>query len=577
MTNAINSGVGLIKTARALLSRPGDAISMNLSSSKASGQNNRLSVVDKRSSLLQRELSGDYTTLTASGVANKMGGGAYSADDSVLLVRRDSTASPNSHGIRDESAWTAASGAGGYASYDAAAVFAGAAPYDHLHGFQSRPSYAGSVTINRLAGFWSQIDASGTVDNAFGLLIKDPSGAGTITVNYGIYVEAQTRGATNYAIYTAGTAACQFGGDMNCSGNNIIGSASGLAKCDIYGGNSGDGAGAATYYRNYTTISFAVGHKSAIVGGAYNAQPFLYTAGVGVEIDGGISCTNGTFAGTAPGTPSAGQVLIGGGNVSAAGSITAGGAISASIDSAAVGPFTLIATASDTVGKTTGFACVNSAGGSLAGFAGEVVSVGNYPSSVGKGRVWVQNGAGTTTAMEWSASGVTACYGTAPGIPSAGQVLIGGGNVSAAGQIYCGGPLAVEVTSANCTLALSRPGVMDWYVGTTSDSALSFANGIAAYSDAELTGAKRRLAVTTNGIAVYGSAPGTPSAGQVLIGGGNVAAAGTITAGYLEIQDTTTMASGVGGRLVFSGKYTTSGDIAYFGECTGRKVNGTSG
>ena len=55
---------------------------------------------------------------TFSAVLNKMGGGTYSADDSVLLLRRESTAVPNSHAIRDESVWTVASGGGGYCPFD---------------------------------------------------------------------------------------------------------------------------------------------------------------------------------------------------------------------------------------------------------------------------------------------------------------------------------------------------------------------------------------------------------------------------------------------------------------------------
>lgn len=159
--------------------------------------------------------SGTTAVQALTATSAKMGGGTYSADDSILLVRRESTAVPNSHAARDESVWTVASGGGGYCSYDALVTYAGASAYNHLHGFQSRQAYTGSGSLTDLVGYWSQEDhsGSGTVTARRGVWIKDPTGAGVITTNYGVKVEDQTRGTTNYAIHT-GAGLIRFGGAL---------------------------------------------------------------------------------------------------------------------------------------------------------------------------------------------------------------------------------------------------------------------------------------------------------------------------------------------------------------------------
>jgi hypothetical protein len=106
--------------------------------------------------------------------------------------------------------------------------------------------------------------------------------------------------------------------------------------------------------------------------------------------------------------------------------------------------------------------------------------------------------------------------GSAPGTPSAGQALIGGGEGKFAGRVTslsgltAAGTVINEVASANCAIAMSRPGVRDWYVAVSSDEALSFARGVSAFSDAEYEGTKRKLALHTDGsVAIGESAPAT--------------------------------------------------------------------
>ena len=60
---------------------------------------------------------------------------------------------------------------------------------------------------------------AGTVGSAVALqALSAIKGAGTITTAYGIHVQAQTVGSTNYAIYTEGTAPSRFGGLVNAVG-----------------------------------------------------------------------------------------------------------------------------------------------------------------------------------------------------------------------------------------------------------------------------------------------------------------------------------------------------------------------
>lgn len=129
--------------------------------------------------------------------------------------------------------------------------------------------------------------------------------------------------------------------------------------------------------------------------------------------DSGLSYASGVLAiaGSAPGTPSAGQVLLGGGAGKFGGGVSCTTLTASGIDTSGSGPAVLSASAVNTAGKTTGLWFGTAAGGSLVGVAAEVVTAGTYPTSVGKGRLWAQNGAGTTTVLEWFADGHIAVAG----------------------------------------------------------------------------------------------------------------------------------------------------------------------
>lgn len=143
-------------------------------------------------------------------------GASVGSDDTMFNVNRSIIGAINSHAYRDESSHTPGVGSSGYASFDSEYSMTGSQNYDHYAGFQNRPVFSGSGTITKHRGFWSlpTHTGSGTVTSLQHIYVANvtPSGGGAITTQYGLYVEALTGGASNYAIYTSGSTASFFGG-----------------------------------------------------------------------------------------------------------------------------------------------------------------------------------------------------------------------------------------------------------------------------------------------------------------------------------------------------------------------------
>ncbi|MBI1941544.1 MAG: hypothetical protein HYS33_08575, partial [Acidobacteria bacterium] len=78
-----------------------------------------------------------------------------------------------------------------------------------------------------LQGFAWQQTAGATVSNMYALLAgPNLRTAGTVNNNYGLYVDNQTAGTNNWAIFTEGTALSHFGGAVNsASGFRVAGAA----------------------------------------------------------------------------------------------------------------------------------------------------------------------------------------------------------------------------------------------------------------------------------------------------------------------------------------------------------------
>lgn len=104
----------------------------------------------------------------------------------------------------------------GVAGFSCGLATGGTANNDHIAGFQSAPRHNSSGTLVDLVGYNSVLtNYGGTVTNAKGLWIFDPSGTGDITNNYGFFCAALTKGTTkNFAVYTEGATKSYFGGQV---------------------------------------------------------------------------------------------------------------------------------------------------------------------------------------------------------------------------------------------------------------------------------------------------------------------------------------------------------------------------
>ncbi|WP_431509864.1 hypothetical protein [Variovorax sp. DAIF25] len=101
----------------------------------------------------------------------------------------------------------------GYCGFDAKATMNNSLQQNHFVGYQSRNVYNGSANLTAyFHGYDTAMvhNGTGTIAFAAGIHLRDVGGTGTITANYGIYIDAIARGSTKYAIYSAG-------GDWYCT------------------------------------------------------------------------------------------------------------------------------------------------------------------------------------------------------------------------------------------------------------------------------------------------------------------------------------------------------------------------
>ena len=86
--------------------------------------------------------------------------------------------------------------------------------WNHFVAFEDLKTYVGSGTLTNDWSFLSWPTISGPVTNRSGLRVIDAGGVGAITTQYGVYIEALTRGTANWGIYVAGSTASYFGGNL---------------------------------------------------------------------------------------------------------------------------------------------------------------------------------------------------------------------------------------------------------------------------------------------------------------------------------------------------------------------------
>lgn len=152
-----------------------------------------------------------------------LGGNTPSGDDScVLICRKLQGTSLFSHAIRDESTFSSTLDSA-YCSFDSAATMSGATAYNHWRSFQSRLVYTGSGSLGEANGYsWNFAHTgTGTVSTAYGMHLYNPTGTGTITSLVGIYIEALTRGTSNFSIYSSSTALAGYHGGFWQIGNGL--------------------------------------------------------------------------------------------------------------------------------------------------------------------------------------------------------------------------------------------------------------------------------------------------------------------------------------------------------------------
>ena len=125
--------------------------------------------------------------------------------DAVFRVNRTHNAATSPHSFRDQTVFNPTIAGIAAASFDSALTTAGAQNKDHIIAYQARNIHASSSgTLTDHTGFGSYPVVSGTATNVKHIEVKSFSGGGTVTNEYGLYVQNLTSGATNkYAIYVA--------------------------------------------------------------------------------------------------------------------------------------------------------------------------------------------------------------------------------------------------------------------------------------------------------------------------------------------------------------------------------------
>lgn len=90
----------------------------------------------------------------------------------------------------------------GHASFNSNVKMTGSTAADHHHSFQSYPHIEGSALIDRVSGFYSIGETlAGTVTQWSHFHAEDPTGGGTVTNQYGVYIAELTQGSNNWGIF----------------------------------------------------------------------------------------------------------------------------------------------------------------------------------------------------------------------------------------------------------------------------------------------------------------------------------------------------------------------------------------
>jgi len=126
------------------------------------------------------------------------------------------------HGFEDYSNLTMTGANNAYASLALSPILSGSANYEHFVLSQLWGYYQSTGSINRITGVdINVVNNGGNATEYAGIRIANIHGTGTVTNNYGIYLEAIGAGVNNYAIYSAG-GKCLFSDDILVNNGNFI-------------------------------------------------------------------------------------------------------------------------------------------------------------------------------------------------------------------------------------------------------------------------------------------------------------------------------------------------------------------
>lgn len=151
---------------------------------------------------LRGELLAYSFNLTAATVVSGGGTGTPYSQASFLSSKLITTHAWYGFAANDTIQYAGGAPIYGHASFNDNVTLTGGVDSDHHHSFQSDPHYSAAAVLGVLSSFWSQIDATaGTVNEATGVKVNNPTGAGTITNHYGVWVDALTRATNNWGAY----------------------------------------------------------------------------------------------------------------------------------------------------------------------------------------------------------------------------------------------------------------------------------------------------------------------------------------------------------------------------------------
>jgi hypothetical protein len=157
---------------------------------------------------------------------------------------------------------------------------------DTMTGALTAPSFVGPLTGN--ASTATTLQTARTINGT-----SFNGGANITTANWGTTrtltiggTGKSVSGAANVSWSLAELGAVDKAGDT-MTGDLVVGTETGARGVDAKGGSSGTGAGGFFLARTGNTPRAAIGNKSAILGGAFDATPTLYFNGGLEMIDGG--------------------------------------------------------------------------------------------------------------------------------------------------------------------------------------------------------------------------------------------------------------------------------------------------